>query len=421
MRSVIINAVASRITVAFVALLAKSFAIDYDSSGGDTFYISSTSRLDSFVSSLLRVFVRWDALYFLKIAQREGYWFENEHAFFPGLPIVMSACGRLLHLVIPTLSFQTSALISGVVICNISFVLATVVLYKLTIGLTKNHDFALATAILYSWAPGGIFLSAVYSEAPFALLSFSGMLLFHKGSFLLASLLWGASSLFRANGIVHAGFFLYSLMHHQGRSFISVAKSLLCILAVISGFIAFQVYGYQEFCSGDNSQRRSWCSASLPLLYSWVQAYYWNNGLFKYWLPQNIPNFLLASPTLALSAWGVYSYASFDTRRFVSLGFVSKENLCESSRLPYMSDQLLAYMYLWTVLTILCVSSMHVQIVSRFFSSVPPLYWYAAHLTLYGGQRGDGKLASAGSAVVRYFVCYTLVVTVLFANFYPPA
>lgn len=41
----------------------------------------------------------------------------------------------------------------------------------------------------------------------------------------------------------------------------------------------------------------------VPNCYSHVQSFYWHNGLFSYWSINNIPNFLLASPMLCVSAW----------------------------------------------------------------------------------------------------------------------
>jgi hypothetical protein len=37
----------------------------------------------------LESLVRWDAVYFLGIAERGGYAYEQEFAFFPGLPLLM--------------------------------------------------------------------------------------------------------------------------------------------------------------------------------------------------------------------------------------------------------------------------------------------------------------------------------------------
>ena len=80
--------------------------------------------------SVLKGFVRWDAVYFLSIADR-GYIYENEHAFFPGLPILLNFVNELFS---PFLSFFPSRIVrltlSGIFISNFFFILAAAELYQ---------------------------------------------------------------------------------------------------------------------------------------------------------------------------------------------------------------------------------------------------------------------------------------------------
>ena len=39
----------------------------------------------------------WDGIYFLDIAQHAGYRYENNRAFFPGFPLLVSALAKPLH------------------------------------------------------------------------------------------------------------------------------------------------------------------------------------------------------------------------------------------------------------------------------------------------------------------------------------
>lgn len=43
-------------------------------------------------------------------------------------------------------------------------------------------------------------------------------------------------------------------------------------MIVFLGFVAFQVYGYHQYCI---QERRPWCEQSIPLLYQFVQQFYW--------------------------------------------------------------------------------------------------------------------------------------------------
>jgi phosphatidylinositol glycan class V len=76
-----------------------------------------------------------------------------------------------------------------------------------------------------------------------------------------------SGGLIRGNGLLHAGFPIFDLMH--GRS--SYIRGIASILAILAPFIAFQVYGYVYLCPD-----REWCDGSLPVVYSFIQSHYWN-------------------------------------------------------------------------------------------------------------------------------------------------
>ena len=59
-----------------------------------------------------------------------------------------------------------------------------------------------------------------------------------------------------------------------------------------------QAEGYLQYCTGGNT--RPWCNRWLPSIYAWVQEHYWGVGFLRYWVPSNIPLFLLATPMLYL-------------------------------------------------------------------------------------------------------------------------
>jgi hypothetical protein len=106
-----------------------------------TLLLAASSRVPSFDKSAflllppshhyLEPFVRWDTLYFVKIAFR-GYQNEQELAFTPGLPLVMRIVGMGIRLA----KGQSGAVevpdvvMGGLVACFIAGVGATLALYK---------------------------------------------------------------------------------------------------------------------------------------------------------------------------------------------------------------------------------------------------------------------------------------------------
>lgn len=71
-------AVITRVITISLALLTYYFLSSYDSSAE----IQTRSS-----HNLLNAFLRWDALYFLHIAEH-GYVYEQETAFFPVMPLI---------------------------------------------------------------------------------------------------------------------------------------------------------------------------------------------------------------------------------------------------------------------------------------------------------------------------------------------
>ncbi len=81
--SIVSIALATRLGLLLLAFVCYWTGLSYD--------ISSETESNFRQVNLygLESLVRWDAVYFLGIAERGGYAFEQEFAFFPGLPILM--------------------------------------------------------------------------------------------------------------------------------------------------------------------------------------------------------------------------------------------------------------------------------------------------------------------------------------------
>ncbi|KAJ3035317.1 ER membrane glycoprotein subunit of the GPI transamidase complex-like protein, partial [Rhizophlyctis rosea] len=194
----------------------------------------------------------------------------------------------------------------------------------------------------------------------------------------------------------------------------NVLKCAAYVLLVVAPFIGVQAYAYHLFCEGA-TDAPLWCNAAIPLVYSYVQSAYWNNGFLRYYQLQQLPNFLLAAPMFAISIYGLSIYARHNTTLVLTLGHRSSPSK-SPSRDPFFSPAKLPSMYLWAAMTFMCATTMHVQVVNRFLTCAPGVPWVVAHLVLRGGKEGWW-----GRGVVLFFLLYGMATTVLYSTFYPPA
>ncbi|KAF9352138.1 hypothetical protein BGX26_009994 [Mortierella sp. AD094] len=379
-------ALVSRLAIWALAVASHTLIQDYDSALGLVLPIETPSQ--QLFKSVFGVFLRWDSFYFVHIAEK-GYVFEQEHAFFPLVPVLMRLISNTILAPLGAfLTYRQLLVLAGVLVANVSFIAASVQLYGLTNTLFEREKFAFLSAMLYVLTPSGIFMSAIYTESTFAALSFTGMIFVARKQYLLAAIIWSISCTARSNGILYVGFFIYDLVIRMDlkASAWSKVKDLVktCCLSLITwvGFLAVQ----------------------------------WNVGFLRYYEIKQIPNFLMAAPMITLCASGIVYYTLYDLPRVMSLGRSATPVPPNGSTPPFMSSKAFPYIVLWTALLFSAVTTMHIQIITRAFSCLPPVYWFAAH-------QFEGEVLGAGwtKSVSTFFVMYGLVGIVLFANFFPPA
>lgn len=85
----------------------------------------------------------------------------------------------------------------------------------------------------------------------------------------------------------------------------------------------------------------------------------------------------------------------------------------------YLSSKLSVHMYLWAILLFYVLTSMHIQVIIRFFTSLPPLYWYVGDIWIKAFN--EKKPTLLANIILGYFVFYGLTGIVLFSSFLPPA
>ncbi|EGC33755.1 hypothetical protein DICPUDRAFT_98471 [Dictyostelium purpureum] len=508
-----------------------------------------------------RIFVKWDSIYFIRIAEF-NYEHEQNHAFFPLFPISMNLLARVLsYITFSYLSFSDYIIISGFLISNISFIISAVKLLKLGYIIFNNSDFVYTSVLLYCINPAGIFTTAIYTENLFSLMVFSGLVEVYGGDYYLtrelgthsmplkekiistskAAIYFALATATRANGFLMCGYLVYiyysQYITHLARLVLRFSSPLLLlskrsgkylmrpsnsfdklpvvssdtssilldfivypVLILIQSFIvilpyfAFQYYGYSRYCTTPPDSNitafdyslnkngdwpRPWCIVdpnskfSYPNLYSFVQNNYWNQGFFNYYELRQIPNFLFATPMVAISVCSIVSYLFYYLRQpnqMIYPTFKSRsKNITEeithkhffflgynsnTSETIFYTPHILPFIVYLAFLTVFSVTFMHVQVITRFFIHSPLIFWYSAKFFMKyiptmvpssSPRKIDRKnssptlsLTSSSSTITQlvsddqeknfklkrnliliYFIFYNILGSVLFINFYP--
>ncbi|KAJ3889280.1 glycosyltransferase family 76 protein [Lentinula edodes] len=347
----------------FLSFLSRTFIylVAYWSSSTLSLFDASPNLVQ--ISQWSKPFLRWDVFHFAHIAEH-GYVYEHEWAFLPGLPIVMTLFKS------PNMLLASSMV---AIACD-----STIVLYRLTLHQCGSSNFAFLAAVLslLSSSPATLRL-APCPEPFFTYLSYRGMLYCARSKWFFATICFSLASTFRSNGILLGGFIIWGLIVEPflktrtlPKHFSVYVKSIVYSAMNFAPFIYHQATGYIAFCSSSNStspiHAPSWCSRSLPLIYSYVQMTYWNNGLFRYWTLAQLPNFIIAAPPFI----AIFAYSVHVLRRIAREG---------------VSESLLALIPHAIHACILCgtlLFTSHVQIVLRLAPSMPLLYWAAAWLVM---------------------------------------
>ena len=268
------------------------------------------------VDLLVGGFTRWDSEWLLHVAHH-GYKYEQSLAFFPLYPLLVHVLFWIVSPWVPLLHDKDIILVCGVCINIGTFLLAGLVLFKLTNQIFPNPKLSHMTIILFCINPATIFMTTTYTESLFSLLVFTGLWALHSDRTWITAMMFSLAALTRSNGIVLSGYLVwYYWMKCENT--LSIWCTMLIKLAiqvsmVMSAFVGFQWYSYWLFCRHDISALSGWCERTIPISYSYVQQKYWDVGFMKYYQVKQIPNFLLAAPTIFLCSYWFYccSYSNW--------------------------------------------------------------------------------------------------------------
>lgn len=160
----------------------------------------------------LEIWARWDSEWYLLIAEK-GYSGEEVRRQFEGLPVgyepeatagFLPAYPLLIRLLSPLLG----GVGAGVLVSNLSLAGALVLLYRIARseagGGAAGREAGLASCAALLVFPMSLFLSAVYAESLYLLLSLAAFYLARRGRFAGAGLAGAAAALTRPSGVLLA-------------------------------------------------------------------------------------------------------------------------------------------------------------------------------------------------------------------------
>lgn len=366
---------------------------------------------------LLGGFRRWDAIYFLHVAEH-GYTYENTLVFFPLFPFLTRITANTILLPLHFIMNYSSCLLVAAFLLNlVLFVMSADILFRLSRRVIVSDIISFKAAQLYCVNPASIFFSAPYSETTFALLTFSGLLSLEANNLTGCAVLFGASSLARSNGLINCAFIWYKIVKDFLKDMLCIVKSpqksllgniVSMSVAVFSAifkivattffswlpFLLYQFYSYKVFCNplasykdlpahvlnyGNNQKYKMphaglspWCHQSVPISYSYVQSTHWDVGFLNYYELKQIPNFVLALPMICLSACAVVNYIAWNPMYFLCLGLYDTmdRNRKKVDDVPRNAGQLYGinrkscYVYIVHIaaMTIIACLFMHIQV-----------------------------------------------------------
>ena len=186
----------------------------------------------------------------------------------------------------------------------------------------------------------------------------------------------------------------------------AITKSLALAAIVTGPFIAYHLVAYAVFCSGTGSSPE-WCFQFPPSIYTHAQSTYWNVGFLRYWTLSQLPNFLLATPTLLL-------LFSFSVHHFKGTWLDSSKRKSESQLdLAFQNATITPHAIHAIIFSFILIFASHTQIVLRLSASMPFVYWAAAWLVC--------EYPSLGRLWISWSVLWGITSTICWATFLPPA
>lgn len=201
---------------------------------------------------------RQDALWFFRIAESGYHAGDGSAAFFPLYPLLVRAVSVLTG---------GSMLAAGILVSNISFLGALLVLHSLT-ALEFSEGHARTTVLLVAIFPTSFFFLAPYSESTFLLLSVTAFWCARRDRWALAALAAALAAMTRSIGIVLAPALLVEAFQQHREAGVPLLPRAAAAVATLVGPLLYFLYWIVAFDDGlaPLQAQRTWQRvATFPL------------------------------------------------------------------------------------------------------------------------------------------------------------
>ena len=170
---------------------------------------------------------------------------------------------------------------------------------------------------------------------------------------------------------------------------------------ILMPFVYHNHSGYILFCTHTQpSISPPWCHTFPPSIYTHAQSQYWNVGFLRYWTLAQVPNFIIAAPSLVTlllsSLYHLIGTLSFglqlrSSQSLASSRTHSKHNSIPSTIFfhPALTPHAIHALFFSTAILL----TSHIQIILRLTASMPFTYWAAAWLLVESPMRGRWWIA----------------------------
>lgn len=419
MKSLLGRVVLIRLAILLWCVVANLILPDHVPSGVATLRVKDAAPLFSNRSSevILGSFLRWDSIHYVNIATN-GYLRDYEYVFYPLYPAALWVFSKSVPFVTPLEGLILGGLLLNVV-CN------TVSAYFLHHFLSF-HGYSqriIQTAIVcFAANPASVFFSTLYTESLFMMLSLIALYAFTvKGSY-ISCIFFLLASYCRSNGVFNSVIIGSSVLTNTAKyRSTSAVLALAAISCCIFPSFTVNYYSEKNICSaqqvfpGDNSSETlSFCRSNyslgmlrtLPLHmfifspYAYLQKKYWNISFLAQYQFKQLPNFLLASPIVAIILHHLYC-------KYRSLSSL------EAIKLYVKQDQEFPYHLHMITLLVICTCWAHVQVTTRVLLSSNPFVYIALAECLHSANdrvRCYSKL---------YIIFFNFVGVALHVNYFP--